>query len=191
MKPGMTVRRAAETFQVPKSTLQDHLSGRVSLGARSGPAKYLSDYEEEELVNFLVESARIGYARSKKQVLAIVRSVVAKKGLNVVVSTGWWGSFQRRHPDVTIRRAEHVSYARAVSSSPEIIDHYYNVLEQTLVDNELQSSPSQVFNMDETGMPLEPDLPHVIAAKGEKHVSCITTGNKAQVTVAAACNAAG
>ena len=191
MKLAMTVRRAAETFQVPKSTLQDHLSGRVASGARSGPPKYLSDYEEEELVNFLVESARIGYARSKKQVLAIVQGVVAKKGLNVVVSIGWWGSFQRRHSDVTIRSAERLSYARAVSSSPEIVDHYYDVLEQTLVDNELQSSPSQVFNMDETGMPLEPDLPLVIAGKGEKHVSCITTGNKAQVTVAAACNAAG
>ena len=54
-----------------------------------------------------------------------------------VVSTGWWGSFQRRHSDVTIRSAEHLSYAHAVSSSPETIDQYYDVLEQTLVDNEL------------------------------------------------------
>ena len=187
----MTVRRAAEAYQVPKSTLQDHLSGRVAAGAKSGPPKYLSDVEEEELGNFLIGSARIGYARSKKQVLAIVQNVVAKKGLNVVVSHGWWESFQRRHSNVTIRSAEHLSYSRAIASSPEVLDHYYDVLEQALVDNELQNSPSQIFNMDETGMPLEPDFPRVVAGRGQKHVSCITTGNKAQVTVVAACNAAG
>ena len=40
-------------------------------------------------------------------------------------------------------------------------------------------------------MPLEPDLPEVVAGRGQKHVACITTGNKAQITVAAACHAAG
>jgi len=84
MNPQMTVPHAAEAYRVPKSTLQDHLSGRVGFGAKSGPPKYLSDLEEEELVNFLNGSASVGFARSKKQVLAIVQNVVTKKGLNVV-----------------------------------------------------------------------------------------------------------
>ena len=183
MNPRMTVQCAAEAYRVPKSTIQDHLSGHVGFGARSGPPKYLSDLEEEELVNFLNGSASVGFARSKKQVLAIVQNVVTKKGLNMVVLHGWWESFQRRHSNVTIRHAEHLSYSQAIASSPEIIDHYYDVLEQALVDNGLQDSPSQIFNMDETGMPLEPDLPRVIAGQGQKHVSCITTGNKVQITV--------
>lgn len=42
---GMSVRRAAECYKVPKSTLHDRVSGKVAFGARSGPASYLSDEE--------------------------------------------------------------------------------------------------------------------------------------------------
>ena len=51
---GMSVRRAAYEFGVPKSTLQDRISGRVGLDAKSGPERYLNDSEEEKLVNFVV-----------------------------------------------------------------------------------------------------------------------------------------
>ena len=43
---GMSIRRAAESFGVPKSTLSDSIKGKVSFGARSGPSTYLSDSEE-------------------------------------------------------------------------------------------------------------------------------------------------
>ena len=44
---------AAEEFGVPRSTLADRVSGRVLSGATSGPMRYLSAVEEEELVHFL------------------------------------------------------------------------------------------------------------------------------------------
>ena len=79
-------------------------------------------------------------------------------------------TLKRRHSNITIRTAEHLSYCRAVASSPKVLD---NVLEQALVDNGLQGLPSQIFKMDETEMPLDPDLPRVVAGKGQKHVSCV------------------
>ena len=45
--------------------------------------------------------------------------------------------------------------------------------------------------MDETGMPLDPKPPLVVAPVGTKHVSCMRTGDKSQITVIACCNAAG
>ena len=65
MKDGISVRRAAEEYDIPKSTLGDRISGRILPGAVSGPGKYLSDQEEEELVCFLLECASIGYSRSR------------------------------------------------------------------------------------------------------------------------------
>ena len=47
-------RRAALEFDVPKSTLHDRLSGKVAAGGQSGPQKYLTEEEEEELEGFLV-----------------------------------------------------------------------------------------------------------------------------------------
>ena len=109
VRDGWTIQRAAEEFQVPKSTLYDRISGRVAFGARSGPKKYLSEKEEDELVSFLVGCARIGLARTCKEVLAIVRAVMAKKqGLepeSVKITSGWWASFRKCHPKLTLRTA--------------------------------------------------------------------------------------
>ena len=50
---------AAELYNVPKSTLQDRLTGRVAFG---GPESYLSASEEEELVAFIENCSDIGYS---------------------------------------------------------------------------------------------------------------------------------
>jgi len=39
---GESVRRTAEMCNAPKSTLHDHVTGKVMFGARSGPDPYLS-----------------------------------------------------------------------------------------------------------------------------------------------------
>lgn len=49
----MTIQHAPEPYQVPKSTLPDHLSGCGACGANT---KYLSDLEKEELANLLIGS---------------------------------------------------------------------------------------------------------------------------------------
>ena len=187
----LSVRRAAEVYGIPKSTLHDRISGRVVQGASSGPEPYLTVTEETELVQFLTKCASMGFARSKKQIFDIVDRVLESKGKNVKVSNGWWQSFRNRHPNMVLRTSEPLSYIRAVSSSPEIINHYFDLLENTIADNSLLGKPSQIFNMDETGMPLDPNPPFVVAPVGTKHVSCMRTGDKSQITVIACCNAAG
>ena len=52
---GISVRRAAVEYSVPRSTLGDRISGRVMPGAVSGRSRYLSPEEEEELVSFFVK----------------------------------------------------------------------------------------------------------------------------------------
>ena len=47
-----TIRRAAEEFVVPKSTLYNRVSGHVPFEARSDPPRYLNHQEETQLVNF-------------------------------------------------------------------------------------------------------------------------------------------
>lgn len=61
---------------VTKSSLGDRIIGRVVPGSTSGPATYLSTAEEDELVMFLCRCASIGYAKSRKEVLAIVQRIL-------------------------------------------------------------------------------------------------------------------
>ena len=103
VKEGMSTRHAAEEFQVPRSTIQDHVSG-----SRSG-RKYLDDEEEKELVDFLLGSAKIGYPRSRKEVINLVQSLVNTRGEDVTVSSGWWQGFKSRHPKLSLRIPEQLS----------------------------------------------------------------------------------
>ena len=59
------------------------------------------------------------------------------------------------------------------------------------MENDLMDKPSQIFNTDETGLPLDPAALKVIVPSGYKHSQAVSTGNKAQVTVLVCCNAAG
>ena len=51
---GMSTIRAAEEFQVQRSTVQDHVSGRVIPGSRS-ERKYLDNEDEKKLVDFCLD----------------------------------------------------------------------------------------------------------------------------------------
>ena len=49
----------------------------------------------------------------------------------------------------------------------------------------------QIFNLDKTGVPLNPKPPKIITEKGEKHPICITGHDKGQITVLSCCSAGG
>ena len=75
----------------------------MAFEARSGPPCYLNDQEEKQLVNFLIGCAKVGYAKSRKEVLVVVQSLIAKKDSEEIsVTSGWWNSFRKRHPHLTL-----------------------------------------------------------------------------------------
>ena len=93
-----SIRHAAEHYAVPKSTLGDRISGRVLPGSTSGPRRILND-DEEELVAFL---ASVGSSKSRKELLALVQAIAESKGTQHLITGGWWNSFIKRHPDITL-----------------------------------------------------------------------------------------
>ena len=191
LESGLSVRHAAEEYGIPKSTLADRVSGRRLMGCRSGPPRLLSDAQEECLVKFLLRCATIGYAKSKKDVIAIIMEMCKSKRLDHKVTDGWWNSFLKRHPNLTLRSASCLSKARAIASDPSSIQQYFDILEETLDEYDIKDSPNFIYNMDETGMPFQPKLPKGIFARGEQNPSMLSSGNKGQLTVVACTNTAG
>ena len=187
----MSVRKAADEYGVPRSTLHDRVTGRVALKARSGVKRHLSDEEEASLVEYLIGCASVGYAKSGKDVLAIAQQMASTRDPKVEITRGWWDSFRARHPEVTLRRAEPLSYARATASSPDTINNYFDLLEQTIEANSLSQRPGQIFNCDETGMPLSHKPPKVLAHVGQKHPYAVTSGDRSQITILACASASG
>ena len=137
VEKGMSIRLAAELHGIPKSTLYDHVSGRVELYAKAGPSPYLTAEEEEELANFLVQCSPIGYPHTRMQVLGIVQEILTSKNMKVAVTNGWWERFRQRHPYLALRTSVPLSYVRAKAEDPKSISRYFDLLEDTLKRNDL------------------------------------------------------
>ena len=187
---GVSVSRAAADYGIPRTTLDDHFKGRVLPGSRSGPRPLLTDREESVLATFLIKSSQIGYPLSRLQVLALVERVLIQKNKEKTrtVTHGWWGSFCRRHPEISLKTSSSLSVARARASSAESLSEYFCTL---LQESGLIDQPGLIYNMDESGFPLEPKPPKTIHQKGDKQPYYVTKGTKSQVTVVACVSASG
>ena len=163
----------------------------MALQLKSGSKTYLTDEKETSLVDFLVGCAKIGYAKSRKDVLAIAQQIVSTRKPGVEITKGWWGSFWRRHPEISLRHAEPLSYARAVANNPTVIENYFELLAETIETNGLTRRPGQIFNCDETGMPLVHKPPKVVSHVSQKHPYAVTSADKSQITILACASASG
>ena len=74
------MNRAALEFQVLYTTLKDHVLGRIVHGSNMGPKTYLTNKEEKELVDFLLNCAKMSYAKTRQDALKTVHKAVLKKG---------------------------------------------------------------------------------------------------------------
>jgi len=66
----------------------------------------------------------------------------------------------------------------------ETLMSYYQLLEDTLKTNGLKNFPTQIYNVDETGVPLNPKPPKTAVPKGMKKHRYQLPGQKGQITVA-------
>ena len=107
------------------------------------------------------------------------------------MTDGWWHRFKERQPKLSLRRGDPTAHVRMDSTNKKTICAYYNLLEETLQKNDLSHSPAHIYNMDETGMPLDPRPPNAVAKRGQKKVRHSVSGKKEQITVLGCANAIG
>ena len=81
----------------------------------------LTAEEEEELASFLVQTARIGYPHTRKQVFSLVQQILDDKGIQTTITNGWWERFHHRHPNLTLRSAVSLSYVRVMASDTDVL----------------------------------------------------------------------
>ena len=189
----MGTNQAARAHGVPPTTLKDRLAGRVKHGTRPGPPPYLTAEEENELALFLVKSSEIGYGKTKREIISIVQRTLRKKRkvLDHFNGEGWWIRFMERHPRLSLRSSDPLSRVRANAVTEENMAAYFSLLEETLVSNNLLDNPCHIYNMDESGMPLDHKQLKRVAPRGMKKVHGPASGDKTQITIVACASASG
>lgn len=186
VEDGLSQNRAANLHGVPRSTLKDRIAGRVIHGTKPGPKPYLSSTEETELAEFLVDAAKIGYGRTRRDVKCLVERHLQQhrnKDPEFMISNGWWDKFMKRNPKLGLRAGDATANVRMDALNKENITEYFDLLKSVYDEHNFYGHPEAIYNMDETGVPLEPRPPKVVAKRGQKKIRYRTSGTKSQITV--------
>ena len=165
----MGVNRAAMEFNVPCTSLKDRVSGKVCDGCSMGPKRYLTSEEESELVECIIKCSKMGYGKTRQDVMKLVDSCLAKKEdlkrKSTKLSNGWWVRFLQRWPQLSLRKGDSFAIVREDASSYNVFKNYFDLLGSVLTEHGLKDKPSQVYNCDELGMPLQQKIPKVLSVK--------------------------
>lgn len=195
----MSKKAAAKNFGIPFTTFRRLLKEPNTLKPSLGSVSCLGQQREDKIVAHIKKLQAHGFAPSRKEVCQMAYGLAEKCGIRhnfnrVKKEAGkdWFILFMNRHPDLAVRKSEGVSQARARAMSKTEVATYFQLLEKTLSENDLLDKPGHIYNMDETGCQLNNRPSLVIAEKGSRNVTAITSAERGEtITVIACCNAEG
>ena len=147
------LREAARLHNIPVETLRRHTNGSVEVGARPGPATILTDEEEDMLVKYLVEMADMGYGLTRETVMELAFTIVQKSERKNPFHGGkagcaWFKGFRRRHPQLSLRAPQPLSYCRAIASNQATVDDFFGKLGSLYGRLNLITKPMLIYNCD-------------------------------------------
>ena len=195
---GMSIRRAAELYGIPKSTICDKLNGKMPIGQKKGPPMKLSPELEDRIEKWIIHMARIGYGQMMSDILDKVEELLNK--LNIQKKFGdsnrpsikRYTLFMERHPDLQMRMTSALSHARC-DVSYDNLTYWFQELKDYMREvkqADILQDLSRICNCDETGFPLALKTKKVIVLKHDKHVyQDGMTSNKTQITILLAASA--
>ena len=197
VQQGASIRNAAASFGVPRSTIGDRISGKHDIHVEHGRPPHISPEIENKIqfVDSVKMAARRGIGLTRKQVLLRTsvlcsRLEISSRYSNFKAGKDWWEGLKRRHPDVVIRKPEKLTSTRARMMNREVIFKYFNDLGTLIEGLNLEEKRHLIWNCDEMGKNFEHNPVKVVAAKGESCVS-ITTAKSANLTIMACVNGTG
>lgn len=126
------VDRAARLFGVPAQTLRDRVLGRVNIKSVWGKASLFSDEEEQYLVDYLEELAKVGYGLNRSQLNVLATEMAIKLGKlqqEKSLSDKWYYAFLKRWDHrLKVIKPRALSSTRASALTPEVIASYFSDL---------------------------------------------------------------
>ena len=192
VKGGKGLREASRLYNVPVESLRRRVTGMVEMDCRPGPATVLTKSEEDEIVQYLIQMADMGYGMTREAVMHVVYLYVEKckrshPFKNEKAGRWWFQGFKARHPNLTVRMPQALSHCRALCSNKETISDFFGKLGALYGKLNLMSKPMQVYNADETGVTIVHKPSKVVAELGRRNVYCVTSAERGKTHTVLSC----
>ncbi|XP_071578860.1 uncharacterized protein [Temnothorax nylanderi] len=197
VRMGVPLRTASKMHNVPRSTLYIKHKQGVSQFVKKGPPSILSAEEENQLVKWIFHVSEKGFPISKDQLCDSVARLVVRLERPTPFKENrpgrhWYEAFLRRHPELSQRIVQNLSYSRASATEERLRNWFAEVESYLTTQNLLNIDPSRVYNCDESAFFLCPKAENVIARKGARSVYKVVNGDEKEcLTVLFMVNAAG
>ena len=177
---GMSIYAAAKQHGIPRMTLSDRVLGKVAINAQIGHPTALSMCEEDSLLHYITYMHKRRFPIDRSQVIALAWAIDLKREPEKRVFGGqgpslhWWRGFRDRHPQLGMRKGESIDRGRVANADHQIIDKYFDVLQETLDTHALHDRPHLIFNCDESAIHLSKTSRKVVVPRKSKHAHNMT-----------------
>ena len=178
----VSVRLSAKLHGVPRSTLLDRVTGRISMGAKRGSPVVFTTQQEADLVAYIKLTARIGYSISKPELCEFLSDYAIHNGKRTApLGSFWMGNFLSRWPELT-------PLMKPVKMTQDCMDEYYKELSGIVKKYNFTSET--VYIVSEKNICLTHAQPCVLNSSSKRQHDRTMDDSKS-VTVVAGANALG
>lgn len=146
---GISQRKAAQRWGIPRSTLQERLSGRVTRSEANEHRQRLSRYQETHLVQWILSQEALGFALTHYQVREFVARIIKAGGDEEPLGKAWMEGFLRRNPEIKTIRGRPMDSLHVNGARVKIIKEFFCHFSIPAIKDIL---PENRYNMDETGI---------------------------------------
>ena len=142
----MSVRKPAEHFKVPKSTVGDRVTGKREIVVGRGRKPALPLELENSIVQSVKRASQLGVGVSRRQLLTRTGTLVKRLKLktpfkNSTPGKDWWQKLKQRHSDLTIRKPEKTGTLRCRMMNRQKVEEYFKDLDAILTERNLLDKP--------------------------------------------------
>jgi hypothetical protein len=198
----VSLRGAAGLFHIPYSTLRDRVNftkmhnalGKQVITKSAGHSTVFNVDEENRLAARLKDLARTGFGCTPNQIRRAAFVFANNRGISnpwdkeeMSAVKDWFAGFMKSNDDIALRNPEGLSKARAQGMNKKAVEDCFVLYQNLCTELHIPEKPQLIYNMDETGFPLNNILPKIVATKRAREVVKFTNVERGETLTAVAC----
>jgi hypothetical protein len=198
----LSIREAADQYNVPKSTLARRAGNKnkIAVGSKKHFGRFVTDLTpefEQELKCHILDMESRFFGLTCQEVRKLAFQLAEQNNVqhrfnpdNQMAGKKWLAGFLARNCEISVRKPEATSIARATGFNQPAVCKFFTLLEKVIIERQITGS--RIYNCDETGVSTVHQPSKILAKKGKHQIGALTSGERGRnITVVCCVSATG